>query len=82
MVEFEIHPEIHVEEQLQRPDYFTCRGCHRSFRAKSEDQLSLELCDTCFHTLRQPGESIPTVHVKVLPRTNGKVLKFPGQPRR
>jgi len=82
MVEFEIHPEIHVEEQLQRPTYSTCRDCHRSFRAKSEDQLSLELCDTCFHALRHPEASIPAVHVKVLPRTNGKVLKFPGQPRR
>lgn len=68
MIELEVHPEIHVHEQVQQPAYSTCRECHRSFHAKSQDQLSLELCDSCFHALRFPEEAIPTVHVKVIPR--------------
>lgn len=68
MIELEVHPEIHVQEQPQRPAYSTCRKCHRSFRPKCEDQLSLELCNTCFDALRYPGEAIPCVHVKVRPR--------------
>ena len=68
MIELEVHPGIHVQEQLQRPDYSTCRECHRSFHAKSEDQLCVELCDTCFEAFRHPEDAVPTVHVKVLPR--------------
>ena len=67
MIEFEV-PEIRVYELVQLPAYSICRACHRSFHAKSEDQLSLESCDSCFHALRFPEEAIPTVHVKVLPR--------------
>jgi hypothetical protein len=68
MIEFEVHPEIHLLEPVERPDYSACHACHRSFRPKSEDQLSVELCDSCFHDLRFPEDSIPTVHVKVRPR--------------
>lgn len=68
MIELEVHPEIHVQAQRQHPQYSTCRDCHRTFRAKSEDQLSLELCDACFRALRFPEDAIPTVRVKVLPR--------------
>jgi hypothetical protein len=68
MIEFAVHPEIHVQEQLQQPQYSTCRECHRSFQAKSEDQLSLELCDSCFHALRFPEGTLPCARVKVLPR--------------
>ena len=39
--------------------------CRRSFQAKSEDQLSLGLCDTCFDALRHLGEPVINVHVKV-----------------
>lgn len=60
MIEFEVHPEIHIQKQLQRPAYSTCRDCHRTFRPKSEDQLSLELCDTCCHALRVPEEAVPS----------------------
>lgn len=68
MIELEVHPEIHVQEQKQYPAYCTCRQCHRSFRPKSEDQLSIALCTTCFHALQHPEEAIPSVHIKVLPR--------------
>jgi hypothetical protein len=67
MIELEFPTSVHVEEQFQSPEYSTCRECHRSFHASSEDQLSLELCDRCFDALRNPVEAIPTVHVKVLP---------------
>lgn len=68
MVTLEFHPEIHATEQPQRPAYATCHECHRSFHAKSEDQLSLELCDACFDALRHLREPILSVHVKVAPR--------------
>ena len=67
MIELAVHPEIHAHEQLRLPTYSTCRDCHRSFHAKSEGQLSQELCDHCLHALRFPEETMPTVHVKVLP---------------
>jgi hypothetical protein len=70
MIDLQVHPGIHVEEQFQRPECSTCRACHRSFRAKSEDQLSGELCDHCFEAAQHPEPAIPTVHVKVLPRRN------------
>ena len=38
-----------------------------SFRAKSEDQLCLELCDSCFDAMRQPHEPVISVHVKPRP---------------
>lgn len=73
MIELEVHPEIHVQEQMQLPAYSTCHECHRSFRAKLEDQVTLELCDSCFRALRFPEEAIPTVHVKVLLRRSANL---------
>lgn len=64
MIALEVHPEIHVRELHERPAFSTCHECHRSFRPKSEDQLCLELCDSCFDALRQPREPVVTVHVK------------------
>jgi hypothetical protein len=60
----EVHPEIHVSEQRQRPAYSTCYECHHTFQAKSEDQLSLELCDSCFEALRSLREPVISIHVK------------------
>jgi hypothetical protein len=60
----EIHPEIHVREQRQRPAYSTCYECHHTFRAKSEDQLCLELCDSCFEALRSLREPVISIHIK------------------
>lgn len=68
MIELEAHSEIHVQEVHERPAYSTCRECHRSFRAKYEDQLSLELCDHCYDALRNPDEAVLSVHVKARPR--------------
>jgi hypothetical protein len=68
MTTLEVHPEVHVQEQLQRPDYSTCYECHRSFRAKCEDQLSLKLCDTCFDAFRHVSEPVVSIHVKIRPR--------------
>ena len=67
MIEFEVHPVIHARTQRQCPDYSTCYECHRSFHAKSEDQLCLELCDNCFDMLRHLREPVISVHVKVRP---------------
>ena len=66
MVTLEVHPEIHFREQLERPAYSTCHECHRTFHAKSEDQLSLTLCDSCFEDLRSLRE--PTISIRVKPR--------------
>jgi len=72
MITLEVHPGIHATEQTQCPACATCHECHRSFHPKSEDQLSLELCDRCFDALRQPGEPPLSVHVKVLPRRSAR----------
>jgi hypothetical protein len=64
----EVHPEIIVRELPQQPAFSTCFECQRSFRAKCEDQLSLELCDHCFDLFRHLREPILSVHVKVRPR--------------
>ena len=61
-----------VEEQKQRPEYSTCYECHRTFHAKSEDQLCLELCDSCFEDLRSLREPIISVHVKPRPRMEAR----------
>lgn len=63
----EVHPEIHVRELRERPAFSTCHECHRSFHAKSEDQLCLELCDSCFDATRQLREPVIRVHVKARP---------------
>jgi len=68
MITLEAHPEIHVKEQHPRPAYCTCSECHRTFHAKSEDQFSLLLCDSCFEDLRSLREPIISVHVKPRPR--------------
>jgi hypothetical protein len=64
MIAPEVHPEIHVRELRERPAFSTCYECHRSFRAKSEDQLCLGLCDFCFDAVRRPHEPVVSVHVK------------------
>ena len=63
----EVHPELHVGEQRQRPAFSTCYECHHTFHAKSEDQLCLELCDSCFEALRSLREPVISIHVKALP---------------
>ena len=68
MIELEVHPQIRVSEQQQHPDYSTCYECHRSFHAKSEDQLSLNLCNTCFDAARHISEPVVSIHIKVRPR--------------
>jgi len=67
MITLEVRPEIHVQKQHQRPKYSTCYECQRSFRARSEDQLCLELCDDCFDALRHMREPILSIHVKARP---------------
>lgn len=67
MITLEVHPEIHAKEQRQRPAYSTCRECHRTFHAMSEDQLCLELCDPCLEGLRSLREPVISVHVKPRP---------------
>ena len=64
----EVHPEIHVSQPPQRPAYSTCYECHHTFHAKSEDQLSLELCDSCFEALRSLREPLISIHVKARPQ--------------
>lgn len=64
----EVHPEIRVAGKQERPDYSTCFECHRSFRAKSEDQYSVQLCDSCFDVARLLEEPVISVRVKVRPR--------------
>ena len=61
------HSEIFIHKPSRRPDYSTCYECQRSFRAKCEDQLCLELCDHCFENLRYLGEPILSVHVEARP---------------
>ena len=68
MITLEVYPEIHVEQQRERPEFSTCYECHRTFRAKTEDQLCLELCNSCFENLRSLREPIISVHVKPRPR--------------
>lgn len=68
MATLEVHPEIRAREQQRHPDYSTCYECHRSFRARSEDQLFLELCDDCFDAVRYLREPVISVHVKARPR--------------
>jgi hypothetical protein len=68
MITLEAHPEIQVKEQRQRPAYSTCRECRHTFHAKSEDQLCLGLCDSCYEEMRSPREPIISVHVKPHPR--------------
>jgi hypothetical protein len=68
MVTLEVHPEINIRLQLEHPTYSTCHECRRTFHAKSEDQLSLTLCDVCFEDLRSLREPTISIHVKPRPR--------------
>jgi len=68
MVTLEVHPEVHVREQRQRPAYSTCRECHHTFYARNEDQFCLALCDSCLEDLRDQREPVISVHVKPRPR--------------
>jgi hypothetical protein len=61
---FEVHPEIRATERQGCPDCSTCFECHRSFRAKSEDQYSVKLCDSCFDVARHLQEPVISIHVK------------------
>jgi hypothetical protein len=67
MIALEVHPEIHVRELRARPAFSSCHECHRSCHAKSEDQLCLELCDSCFDATRQLREPVIRAHVKPRP---------------
>ena len=68
MTTLEVHPEVSAREMPQNPAFSTCHECHRSFHAKCEDQLSLQLCDYCFDLSRHLREPILSVHVTVRPR--------------
>jgi len=68
MITLEVHPEVHVREQIELPQYSTCFECHRSFHAKTEEQLAAGLCAHCFETARHITEPVLSIHVKVLPR--------------
>ena len=68
MITLDAHPEIRATEQQEHPTYATCQRCQRSFRPKSADQLNLELCQSCVDALRDAGEHLHFVRVKVLPR--------------
>ena len=68
MVTLEVHPEVHIREQRQRPVYSTCRECRHTFYARNEDQFSLALCDSCLEDLRNQREPVISVHVKPRPR--------------
>ena len=63
----EVHPEIHTGEQTRHQELSTCHQCRRSFRAKSEDQFCLLLCNDCFETHMNLREPMISVHVKVRP---------------
>jgi hypothetical protein len=67
MIAREVHPKIHVRVLRARPAFSSCHECHRSFHAKNEDQLCLELCDSCFDAARKLREPIIRVHVKPRP---------------
>jgi hypothetical protein len=67
MITLEVHPEVHVHEQIELPRYSTCFECHRSYRAKTEQQLAAGLCAHCFDA-RHFSDPLISVHVKVLPR--------------
>jgi len=60
----EVHPEIHTREFTQHQQVSTCHQCHRSFRAKNEDQFCLQLCNDCFDRHMNLREPVISVHVK------------------
>jgi hypothetical protein len=64
----EVHPEIHASETTQHEKICTCHQCHHSFRARSEDQFCLQLCNECFTAHMNLREPVISVHVKARPR--------------
>lgn len=73
MITFGVHPEIHVRELRDRPSFSTCSECHRSFHAKSEDQLSLSLSGHCFDAMQNHCEPVIGVHVRPRPQRRSTV---------
>jgi hypothetical protein len=67
MITFEVHPEIHVRELRDHPFLFDLFGVSRSFHAKSEDQLSLFLCERCLDAMQSHSEPVISVHVRPAP---------------
>jgi hypothetical protein len=67
MITLEVYPEVSAHVISERPEFSTCYECRRSFHAKSEDQLCLELCDHCFDNLRHLREPVLSAHVKPRP---------------
>lgn len=68
MITLEVRPEIHIRELRERPSFSTCSACHRSFHAKSDDQLCLSLCEHCLDTLQNQREAVVSVHVRPRPK--------------
>jgi hypothetical protein len=68
MINFEVHPEIHIHELRERPSFSTCSACHRSFQAKSEDQLCLSLCEHCRDALQNQREPVLSIHIRPRPK--------------
>jgi hypothetical protein len=58
---------IHVRIQFECPEYSTCYACHRSYHAKSEYQLSVNMCASCFEMACGIGQAIWEVHVMAQP---------------
>ena len=63
----EVHPEVHANEQTHHEKVSTCHQCHRSFRARSEDQYCLQLCNDCFAAHMNLSEPMVSVRVKARP---------------
>ena len=66
-VELEAYTEVYACEGRERAAFSTCHECRRSFCGNSEQQLCLELCDSCFDALRQPRELMISMYVKPRP---------------
>jgi len=64
----EVHPEVHANEQTHHEKICTCHQCHRSFRAKTEDQFCMQLCHDCFEAHMNLREPVISVRVKARPR--------------
>ena len=68
MITLEVEPDFQFTEHPRRPEYSICYECNRTFRAKSEDQFCLELCDTCFDALRYLREPVISIRIKTRPQ--------------
>jgi hypothetical protein len=67
------HPEIHARERMQHQEISTCHECRRSFRAKTEDQFCMQLCNDCFIAHMNLREPVISVHVQTRP--HGRALR-------